>query len=1037
MAAAAAPGGGRASAASGAGSFALLLACFFLSGLAALVYQTAWTRQFSFVFGTSELAVATVLAAYMGGLSLGAAVAGRLAPRVRRPVLAYGVLEGAIALAALAVPAGIAGVRRLHTFWFATGGEIPEAGGLASALFYLAGTFAVLALPTALMGATLPLLARHAVRSEAEIGPRIGWLYTANTVGAVAGVAAAGFWLLPALGLSRTVWVAVGANAAVFGAAAALARSAPIVEPVVSTTTRPVRDAASMHGWILPVIAVSGAVSFSYEVLWTRLLTHVTGGSVYAFATMLATFLAGIAIGSAVASRRARDRRRALADFAIAQAATALMSLVAFYAIDQAPDWMRWLRETERDRLLANALVAGVVLLPSTVCIGATFPLAVRILAAHESDASPASARVYSWNTVGSIVGAIGAGYWWIPALGFAATLTLGVTLNLVLAAVAAWRSGEPRPRLAGGLALATLFSVAVAPPEPPWRLLQTSPLLLAPPSAEPPIHYAVGRSATVVVREGRGAYHLATNGLPESVVQPPGGRAARFGNTQWMAALPTLARPDAERILVVGLGGGVAVERVPPSIERIDVIELEPEVVEANRFLSPRRRDDPLADPRLRLIVNDARGALALTGDRYDGIVSQPSHPWTAGSSHLYTREFFELARAHLREDGLLVQWMGLAFVDPELLRILVATLLDVFPHVEVYEPSPGGVLLVASPSPLAIPDTVERALAESPAHFRRMGIFTAEDVVAVRRLDTAGAGAFAAGARINRDDRNWLQMRSPAIVRQGIGRRDWDAEFAPYDALVTSELPWKRVRLVQRLIATGFMPRARRVAEAAPAAERDLAMGILAVAAGRPGAGRARLQRVLARSPGQPDALATLLTLSNAHQAGRPLQGRRPPGHFGAVWDAWKVQRQDPRRIRTHEAALAAVPFEHPMWAEATRLRAQWRIALGDPRLAEDALELLDAMLNRAGTLQDLLLRGSANASARQWRAALSTLLELAGRLRAEPQHRWLARDALALLGRVPRGIVDPILRRDLEQRLARVARAQPRRRPGPRRG
>ena len=209
----------------------MYVACFFLSGLAALVYETAWTREFAAVFGSSNLAVATVLAAYMGGLAAGAALAARLAPRLRRPVLVYGLLELGIALSALAIPFAIQGSRALYVNLFGGSQGIVGAGGAPTALFYLVCSFLILLVPTSMMGATLPLLARHAVRSEDEIGRRIGGLYAVNTAGAVGGTLLAAFALIPTLGLRLTIWVAASINALVFLAAWALARSAPPLPP--------------------------------------------------------------------------------------------------------------------------------------------------------------------------------------------------------------------------------------------------------------------------------------------------------------------------------------------------------------------------------------------------------------------------------------------------------------------------------------------------------------------------------------------------------------------------------------------------------------------------------------------------------------------------------------------------------------------------------------------------------------------------------------------------------------------------------------
>ena len=286
-------------------SFFWLSSCFFLSGLAALIYETAWTREFAFVFGTSELAVATVLAAYMGGLAAGAALAGRYGARIARPVLAYGLLELGIAIAALAVPLGIAASRWLYVALFGGQEVLPDAGGLATALFYLACSFLILLVPTAMMGATLPLLARHAVRSDREIGRRIGVLYAINTAGAVLGT------------IAGRVRAAAGARAArddrrrrgreragVRGrvGARALRARARARARARSPPTRPRRGRAR---WILALISPRASSRSPTRCSGCGWSGTWSGSGAQAFATMLASFLAGIAIGAAVASRLA------------------------------------------------------------------------------------------------------------------------------------------------------------------------------------------------------------------------------------------------------------------------------------------------------------------------------------------------------------------------------------------------------------------------------------------------------------------------------------------------------------------------------------------------------------------------------------------------------------------------------------------------------------------------------------------------------------------------------------------------------------
>ena len=489
-------------------NFSLLLVCFFLSGLAGLIYQTAWTREFAFVFGTSNLAVATVLAAYMAGLAAGAAAAARLAHLVTRPLLTYGVLELGVGLTALGVPLAIHGSQAMYVSLFGGQPELPEAGGLSSALFYMVCSFAILMIPTAMMGATLPLLVRHSVHNDEQISGRIGLLYSINTAGAVVGTVAAAFWLLPSIGLRETIWVAAGVNGLVFLAAWALARSAggelPAPSDEGTTPSAPLGRAV----WILPLIFGSGLVSFTYEVLWTRLLEHLLGGSVYAFSTMLASFLMGIALGAAVASRYGSSRSRAGFGFAICQLGIALFSLVAFATVDSIPDLTHNLYSMGVSKLLTDWAASTLTLFPAAMLIGATFPFAVRILARDENEAGSASAKVYAVNTIGSVVGSVAAGFFIIPALGYAGTLIACVALNLILAIGAAITVVDLHARRLQIAAAICLVGLIVVPPGEPWRILRYSEIGQT--ANFSPVEYlGVGRAATVLLLDTQSHWFL------------------------------------------------------------------------------------------------------------------------------------------------------------------------------------------------------------------------------------------------------------------------------------------------------------------------------------------------------------------------------------------------------------------------------------------------------------------------------------------------------------------------------------------------
>ncbi|MDJ0851814.1 MAG: fused MFS/spermidine synthase [Myxococcota bacterium] len=1000
--------------------FALLLACFFLSGFAALLYQTAWTRELSFVFGTSELAVAAVLAAYMGGLALGAAAAARYALRVTRPVLAYGLLELAIAISALLVPVGIAGINAVYVALLGGGRELVEAG-VAAAVFQLGAAFAVLLPPTAFMGATLPLLARHAVRSEAEIGSRVGVLYAVNTAGAIAGTLCAAFWLMPALGLRLTVWVGALLNGVVFLLAARLARGAaplpaPGAAPVAPEPAPP--QAWIPPSWILPAIAVSGAVSFAYEVLWTRLLGQVFGASVQAFATMLASFLLGIALGSAVAARLATSRTRAALGFGVAQLGTAIASYAGLALADRLPELSNRLGAGPGDPL-ASAAVAALPLLPITLCIGATFPFAVRLLARHPDQAAAATARVYAWNTVGAIVGALGAGFVLLPGLGFEGTLVAGAAANLALALLAALAVRPRRTGLAAAAAVAGL-ALLLVPARAPLSLLRHSPMTGVADDGEV-VFLSVGRSSTVLVFDRAERLRLATNGLPESSILRRGALPRRTV-ARWLGGLPALLRPEARELLVVGLGGGVALELVPSTMQKIDVIELEPEVLEANRHVGPERAIDPLLDPRVRVVIADARGALQLTSKRYDAIVSQPSHPWTAGASHLYTREFFSLVRSRLAPDGVFVQWIGLKFVDEALLRSLVATLVDVFAHVEVHHLGSGGLLFASSDAPLGLAGP-EQALRTVPDDFARFGVHRIEDVAAFRALDARGARAFARGAPLNTDDHNLLAARAARLGDDALDLDSVAALMEDLDPLLARgdelDFGW----LIRDLVDLRFQERATAIALAAGGADEELGLGWIEWAKGRPARAARHFARVLELDPEASEARAGLLNAlspSIAQGGGPPvLLETDPDGALAVViaglrhsaagdWDA----------VAALDADLAKVAPGESLFEKASRLRIRWRLERGDAASGQEALAIADALLQRRWSGEDTLLRAAAAISAGRPEVAWAELEGVAAMPQA-PGTRRLAGRALETCLALPDETAG-----DLCPRLARIA-------------
>lgn len=1059
--------------------------CFFLSGFAGLIYETVWTQQFSVVFGTTELATATVLAAYMAGLAAGASVAARTLRHASHPLRLYALLELGIAGCALAVPQAIGLAGNLHAALLG-GDQLPSAEGAAGALaLYVTTSFAILILPTAMMGATLPILVRYAVRREVQVGRRAGALYTVNTAGAAAGTLAAAFLLLPWVGLGRTLWIAAGVNVLVFLLAAFLARRSEGEEHRPELDATPATDRSDTEGrWILPLILVSGAVALALEVFWTRLLTLVLGGSMYAFATMLASFLVGIALGAAMASRFTRSVRGAWVGFGIAQFAAAVATLAAYMMVDRLPELLRALDLSSPDSASSGSaaspdgfvghlvdllfgLFAGLpagpasvglcalILLPGAMAFGAAFPFAVRVLARGADQAGPASGRVYAWNTVGAILGSLGAGFWILPNLGFAGTVAASVGVCLMLGLLAALRSasgGRPaRPQAKSAAArtvaataatAATALIVWVALTAPlnrthrlgdPHNLLRSNALGPktpgperlddeSPRQSEPNtlVYQGVGRSATVLLFERRTQWRMVSNGLPEAVIRPAWARPAQI-TARWLSLLPVAARPDTRSMLVIGLGGGVTLEDVPTSVEEIRVVELEPEVLEANRRLAGLRRKDPLADPRVTLHLTDARGALARTRRSFDAIVSQPSHPWTAGASQLFTREFFALVRERLSPSGVFVQWMGTAFVDRDLLASLVATLHDVFPHVEIYRAEVGSVLMLASPAPLDLDRTASRALELDPAAWSKVGVTLPDDVIAARWARSEGLSAIASESStsgpvpVSTDAFNVLRIRAPKVV-YGDGERSRLAAlmslFQPVDALrgalraAESPAPQgpelrPRLLLYRRLLATGDLARGRYLLDALePGHERQTALGLWQLARGDRRRAVAAFLRSLARNRSEPEARAGLLrALRPEIEAGHVLPALSA---LGAGWsptesllrDGWREARSARwQALQEVDGQLSRIDPRHPLYDEALRLRVRWRIHLG---LGDEALEMLEPLFGPSPDADDLLLRAEAGIAQGVPRVALAAIEDALPRL-SSPSLRARARALL----------------------------------------
>ena len=765
------------------------LLLFAVSGAAALIYEVVWTRLLTLQMGHGIAAASTVLAAFMGGLAVGAAVAGRRGARLspQRALMVYAGLELAIAVLALLLPLALETLRPLLVGAYADG-----EGGTTFALLRLGTSVMLLAVPAAAMGATFPIASRWMVRDAAHAAQEAGGLYAANTLGAAMGAVLAGFVLIPALGLSGSTWIGVALNVAAAAGAYAIARgtegrdfSPGRTDRVETAEAKASALRATGRPWLAALaLGASGFASLTLQVVWTRLLVQILGPTTYAFSLVVAIFIVGLAVGAAIGSRVGARVRHASVGLAIGLLVSAGLALAAASAVDWAlltiaevvarPEYQF------NDVLAREGLMVIVLLLPMTIAFGTAFPFAVALAGGRDDTITESLGRIYAVNTIGAIAGALLAGFVLVPEIGLHLTIRVVAAILAAAAIAILVMAGQGRGRMAGyGLAGVVLLAGFTLPQ---WdRLLLSSggykyaaamrgPSLATSLAAGELLSYREGASGTVAVRRLAGTVSLSIDGKVDA------SNAGDMLTQRLLAHVPLLLHPNPKRVAILGLGSGVTLgSALTHPLDAATVLEISPEVVDASRFFEPENHR-ALADPRTRLVVGDGRTHLMLGRDTYDVIVSEPSNPWMAGIASLFTREFFDGARARLAPGGMLCQWAHTYDISSDDLRSIVATFLTVFPDGSLWLVGDADVLLIGSSEP------IDGRIAGLAAAWHRPGVAAdlasvgAADPYAVTSLFVAqGAAlkAWANGAPLQTDDRSLLEFSGPRNIF-GVSRDD-----------------------------------------------------------------------------------------------------------------------------------------------------------------------------------------------------------------------------------------------------------------------
>jgi spermidine synthase len=718
--------------------FPALLALFLLSGFSALVYQIVWLRALALVFGVTVYAASAVLTSFMGGLALGSWLGGRLADRTTHPLRTFGFVEIGIAASALAVPALLAVAQNLYV---SVHTQVPEALPLLTLARLLCSGF-VLLVPTTLMGASLPLLSRHVARSAGPAASRIGVLYAANTTGAILGTALAGFVLIGSFGVTATIRIAVLINVAVGLAALALA-SRSRNEPAQANPDAEigaVRSQTSLQRRVLAVFALTGFAGLALEVVWFRILVLFIPATTYAFTTMLAVVLLGIAVGSAIVSSRLRTGADPARTLARAQIATGVLVVLSMAAL--AYTYQRGWR--------TSGMVQACVLamLPATLLMGATFPLGLAIwLRDAAGDVGKRVGVLYATNVCGAVAGALAGGFALLPLIGSRASLLLIAGIYALAGCVLKTASGRRAAARYAAVAGALLAASALTLPD-----LYGAVLARRHGPHERLVFRAEGVQTTATVHyQPPGHIVLYLDGLHQANDSEEMVRVhAEIGH------LPMLLHPDPARSLVVGLGGGVTAGAVSAHRTTTDIVELARSVIAAAPYFASVNLN-VLQRPNVHVRVDDGRNYLLLTRERYDVVTADIIQPIHAGAGNLYSREYFSLARGVLREGGLMLQWIG--HREEHHYRLIMRTFLEVFPHATLWS---NGSLMVGSLAPLRISRVaVERQLADPDTRFTlvRVGLDSFDALAARYTAGPDQMRAFVGTGPVLTDDRPMLE--------------------------------------------------------------------------------------------------------------------------------------------------------------------------------------------------------------------------------------------------------------------------------------
>jgi predicted membrane-bound spermidine synthase len=768
-------------------------AVLFLSGAAALIFQLLWIKQLSLVVGVDVYAVTTAVSAFFAGLALGSAIIGSRADGAARPLRLYALLELGIGLMGVGTTLALAHAAPLFA-------SIESAAGPVAWLL----PFLLVGLPAVLMGGTVPVMLRSVTVDGMDVARAGGVLYAANTAGAIAGALAAPFVLIPLLGVRGSALAAAAFNLAAAGVSAAMNASTDRIganegreggrgRTDKARLVRSDRGESNREGsarLALRLYAIAGGVALGYEVIWSQAIVQFISTRVFAFAIVLATYLAGLAMGSVLFASLAARIRHPWTAFGLLVAAAGLAAVGGITTLgpwllvlqSNAEEALRAMTGNELAAMCARFIVAafGIVFVP-TVLLGAAFPAALRLAAGAERPGRDTGA-VLAWNTAGGIAGTLLTGFVLVPAFGIVRSLGLLALAAAVLGAIAVWRESNGRGRsVVLAIAVASIAAVALTPEDQIARLLTASR------SRGNLLFYAESAGGTVAVVQQQ-AGPATFRRLYIQGVSNSGDALTSMRYMRLQALLPLLIhRGQPSSALVIGLGTGITAGALLayPGLDRRVCAELLPAVIQAAPLFAGNF--DAPSDRRLEIRVRDGRRELLQNDARYDLITLEPPPPSARGVANLYSRDFYELAKRRLRPDGLLAQWWPLPTQNDEDSRSLVRSFVDAFPHASVWTTELHEMLLVGSTGPMELDASRIAARFEQTSVAQALaavGVMSPPALIATWITGRDGLERYAGGAAPVTDDR-------PRIEYATWTRRDEFRRVLPLVLALASEPP------------------------------------------------------------------------------------------------------------------------------------------------------------------------------------------------------------------------------------------------------